>query len=167
MRPDLSGIDFRVKMLVSVSFSGYITFKDYWRHCSYIHCFVGAFESLSSYVQTTQHCRSNIVGQRSQHCVRKVAWKSPLRVGFLTWTMLLERKNLRKTVFLDLRYFGFVEEEIKIWINGLTHGENFRSCDHSDHMETWLFRVRGDDDRWDRTTLSYSLTCKIPTLSSI
>ena len=61
LRPDLSGIDFRVKMLVSVSFSVYITFKDYWRHCSYIHCFVGAFESLWTYVQTDatlleQHC---------------------------------------------------------------------------------------------------------------
>ena len=43
---------------------------------------------------------------------------------------------------------------------------SYRS-DHSDHMETWLFRVRSDDDRWDRTTLSYSLTSKIPTLSSI
>ena len=29
LRPDLSGIDFRVKMLVSVSFSVYITFKYY------------------------------------------------------------------------------------------------------------------------------------------
>ena len=115
----------------------------------------------------------NIVGatllaNNSQHCVRlHVVWKSQLNAGFLKWTMLLEWTNLRKTVFLDLRYFGCVEEEIKIWINGLTHGENFRSCDHSDHMETWLFRVRGDDDRWDRTTLSYSLTCKIPTLLSI
>ena len=43
---------------------------------------------------------------------------------------------------------------------------SYRS-DHSDHMETWLFRVRSDDDRWDRTTLSCSLTSKIPTLSSI
>ena len=61
MRPTLSGIDLRVKMLVSVSFSVYITFNDYWRHCSYIHCFVGVFESLWSYVQTDatlleQHC---------------------------------------------------------------------------------------------------------------
>ena len=40
---------------------------------------------------------------------------------------------------------------------------SYRS-DHSDHMETWLFRVRSDDDRWDRTTLSCSLTCKISTL---
>ena len=38
---------------------------------------------------------------------------------------------------------------------------------HSDHMEAWLFRDRSDDDRWDRTTLSYSLTSKIPTLLSI
>ena len=54
----------------------------------------------------------NIVGatllaNNSQHCVRlHVAWKSPLNVGFLKWTMLLEWTNLRKTVFQDLRYFG-------------------------------------------------------------
>ena len=47
MRPDLSGIDFRVKMLVSVSFRGYIAFKYYWRHCSYIRCFVGQVAPLS------------------------------------------------------------------------------------------------------------------------
>ena len=46
--------------------------------------------------------------------------------------------------------------------------KKFSYCsDHSDHTETWLFRVCIDDDRWDRTTLSYSITSKIPTLSSI
>lgn len=44
-------------------------------HCSYIHCFVGAFDSL---------------------------WKSP---GFLEWTILLEWTNLFKTAFQDLKIF--------------------------------------------------------------
>ena len=46
-------------------------------HCSYIRCFVGAFDSL---------------------------WKSP---RFLEWTILLEWTNLCKTAFQDLRYFGW------------------------------------------------------------
>ena len=56
----------------------------------------------------------NIVGatllaNNSQYCVRlRVVWKSPLNVGFLKWTVLLEWTNLRETVFLDLRYFGCV-----------------------------------------------------------
>ena len=56
----------------------------------------------------------NIVGatllaNNSQHCVRlHRAWKSPLNVGFLKWTMLLEWTNLRKRVFLDLGHFGCV-----------------------------------------------------------
>ena len=66
MRPAPSGIFFRVKMLVSVSFSVYITFKDYWRHCSYIHCFVGVFESLWSYVQTDE----TLLANNSQICGR-------------------------------------------------------------------------------------------------
>ena len=78
-------------------------FKDYWRHCSCIHCFVGAFESLWSYMQTD----ATLLANNSQHCLRlHVAWKSQLNAGFLKWTMLLERTNLHKTVFQDLRYFG-------------------------------------------------------------
>ena len=62
-------------------------------------------ESFWSYVQTD----ATLLANNSQHCVRlHVAWKSPLNVGFLKWTMLLEWTNLRKTVFLALRYFGCV-----------------------------------------------------------
>ena len=48
--------------------------------CSYIHCFVGAFESL---------------------------WKSPSNVGSLEWPIVWKWRNLRKTAFLDLREFRF------------------------------------------------------------
>ena len=46
----------------------------------YIHCFVGAFESL---------------------------WKSPSNVGSLEWPIVWKWRNLRKTAFLDLREFRF------------------------------------------------------------
>ena len=48
--------------------------------CSYIHRFVGAFESL---------------------------WKSPSNVGSLEWPIVWKWRNLRKTAFLDLREFRF------------------------------------------------------------
>ena len=57
-------------------------------HCSYIRCFVGAFDSL---------------------------WKSP---RFLEWTILLEWTNLCKTAFQDLRYFGCVYWDTYPSING-------------------------------------------------
>ena len=46
--------------------------------CSYIHCSVGAFESL---------------------------WKSPSNVGSLEWPVVWKSRNLRTTAFRDLREF--------------------------------------------------------------
>ena len=62
-------------------------------HCSYIRCFVGAFDSL---------------------------WKSP---RFLEWTILLEWTNLCKTAFQDLRYFGCVYWDTYTSINGFDEWE--------------------------------------------
>ena len=83
LRPTMSGIWLssqnaghrrKQKDLVILSFLVCTAFTD---RCSYIHCFVGAFESL---------------------------WKSLLNVGCLEWTTLWKWRNRRKTAFRDLRW---------------------------------------------------------------
>ena len=117
LRPDLSGIDFRVKMLVSLSFSVYITFKYYWRHCSYIHCFVGALRAYEATYKRTQHCWSNIVGQRLP-ILRSFArsLKEPVKCRLFEMNDVIGMNKSPWDSFPRLEIFRLCYVEIKIWI---------------------------------------------------